>query len=135
MPTSLNEVQSISASADGSVWAVTKSRQVYKYDANTDRWQPIPGELTNIAVGSASDIWGVSADGKVWKHVGGSTPWDPIPSEAPGRLVQISASSDGEVWGVSAEQLIWKTAAVRRFGSILRLRRRCTCLRAAETTS
>ena len=102
MPASLTDVQSISASADGSAWAVTKSQQIYQYDAANDRWNHIDGRLSKIAVGSASSIWGVDADARVWKYIAGG--WEQVP----GSLVHVSADSAGEVWGLNASHQVYK---------------------------
>ena len=103
MSASLSGVRRISASADGEVWAVTETQQVFRYDSRAQAWQPTTGQLSDIAVGSATNIWGLDARGAVWKYVGGEQGWQPIT----GQLAQIAAAGDSEVWGVNASGDVW----------------------------
>ncbi|HKV39627.1 MAG TPA: tectonin domain-containing protein [Blastocatellia bacterium] len=109
MSSRLTDVLSISASADGLAWAVNKSHQVFKYEANTGQWQQVPGTLSNISAGNGSNTWGVSTDGEVWKYDGNIQVWNPVPGPDRG-LVQVSASNDGQVWGVSVDGTVWRYA-------------------------
>ncbi len=66
----------ISAAADGSVWAVAASGQVYMYTGLSTGilWYPTGiSSLSQIAVGSATDVWGIDQAGNAINVLAGPT--------------------------------------------------------------
>lgn len=91
----------ISVGADGSVWGVNSSQQIYTYNSSTGSWVNIPGALTQVAAGNANAVWGVNAQHQIFH-------WNPVDSSwinVPGTLQQIAVGIDGDVWGYNAAQI------------------------------
>jgi virginiamycin B lyase len=104
----------ISVAPDGDAWAVDAANLVYNFDATSQSWQNIPGQLMQIADGggknppnSSSNIWGVNPSGQIWQW--GMPYISPLSwSYVPGELAQLSVASDGTVWGINAQQQIYR---------------------------
>ncbi|XP_063689674.1 lectin L6-like [Bolinopsis microptera] len=83
----------VQVSSGASVWGVTKTDAIYKY-LGDDKWQQIPGKLTNVDVSNKDRVWGVDRGRNIFRRTGGS--WQRIG----GNLKQISVGESG-VWGVT----------------------------------
>ena len=77
---------------------------VYRYNATSKSWSPLPGQLSQLAAGSANIIWGVDSKDGIWRLDSATSTW----KQAPGALVNIAASGDGEVWGTSKDATLWR---------------------------
>ncbi len=91
----------ISVGADGSIWGLNSSQQIFTYGSSG--WTNIPGALLQIAVGSSDAVWGLNEDGQIYH-------WDSVHSQwidVPGALAQIAVGADGDVWGLDAQSNIY----------------------------
>lgn len=91
----------IAVGADGSVWGINSSQQIYTWDATSQSWTNIPGSLTKIAVGSSNAVWGLNESGQIYDYVAGV--WLTIP----GTLSQIAVGVDGDVWGLNSQSSVY----------------------------
>lgn len=93
----------LSVGADGTVWGINSSQQIYSYDYVSGNWTNIPGSLVQIAVGSSTAIWGVNVQQQIFR-------WDPVNSDwinILGSLTQVAVGADGDVWGVNYQSNIY----------------------------
>lgn len=93
----------IAVGADGSVWGINSSQQIFTYDYAENGWTSIPGALTQIAVGSSTAVWGLNAQGQIYH-------WDSVQLkwlDIPGTLMQIAVGADGDAWGLNYQSNIY----------------------------
>lgn len=93
----------VSVGADGSVWVLNSSQQIFTYDSSANAWRYIPGALAQIAVGSSTAVWGLNAQGQIYR-------WDSVGNgwvNVPGALAQIAVGADGDVWGINVQSNIY----------------------------
>ncbi|MBK8013350.1 MAG: hypothetical protein IPK13_18595 [Deltaproteobacteria bacterium] len=93
-------LKNVSVGADGAVWGVNASDQIYQRVG--EAWRNIPGGLKQITVGSAAHVWGVNANDHVYRR--DQDRWTRIP----GSLKHVSVGADGAVWGVNASNQIFR---------------------------
>ncbi|KAL5251916.1 hypothetical protein ACHWQZ_G014899 [Mnemiopsis leidyi] len=89
----------VQVSSGASVWGVNRHDNIYKYLGN-NKWQQIPGGLTNIDVSDKDHVWGINRNNNIYRWTGSS--WQQIT----GGLIQISVGESG-VWGVNAANNIY----------------------------
>jgi len=87
-------------SADGSVWVVTNTNQIYRWTGSD--WSQVSGGLKNVSVGSENLVWGVGPTGSVYSST--AEGW----IQKPGKLKQISVAADGTKWGVTDANKIYR---------------------------
>ncbi|XP_063689003.1 uncharacterized protein LOC134822077 [Bolinopsis microptera] len=87
------------SSGGSSVWGVNKHGHIYR-DAGHNKWQRIPGSLTNLDVSDNGHVWGVKKNqdiyrwtGKNWQHIGG-------------KAIQVTVGPSG-VWIVNRANNIY----------------------------
>jgi virginiamycin B lyase len=100
IPGSLSQV---SVGADGAVWGLDSSQNVYTWDPATNQFVQVPGALTQIAVGNADAVWGINAQQLIFH-------WDSVNQQwiyVPGSLSKIAVGADGDVWGINAQSQVW----------------------------
>merc|ERR1712232_795501 len=98
-------MRSISAAADGTVWAVTKSAgTLYSWTKGTwkQRTQP-KGRVISVAVEDDDEVWVVTNKGKVLKWDGEENVWNSVN----GKLVTVEAAANN-VWGLDQKHQIFK---------------------------
>ncbi len=100
VPGSLSQ---ISVGADGSVWGINSSQQIFTYDYPSESWTYVPGSLTQIAVGWGGAVWGLNAQQQIYRWNTAQSEWTQIP----GSLTQIAVGVDGDVWGLNAQSNIY----------------------------
>jgi hypothetical protein len=91
----------ISVGADGSVWGVNGSQQIFTYNTSTASWTQIPGALTYVAVGNANAVWGINAQQQIFHWDVGHASWVNVP----GSLSEIAVGADGDVWGINYQAI------------------------------
>jgi hypothetical protein len=100
----------VSASADGTLWVLAGSGNVYSYAPASQAWSPIStggSTLALISVGSASNIWALSTAGEVLVY-SSSAGFQPE-SYFSGTVVDsIRASADGSAWALVDNILFMK---------------------------
>src|ERR1700761_9717233 len=92
VPGSLSQ---ISVGADGTVWGIDSSQNIFTWDPSSGQFVQIPGQLKQIAVGNANAVWGLNAQGYIYRWDSRMRNWTSIP----GNLQQIAVGGDGDVWG------------------------------------
>lgn len=97
-------MQHIVVGADGAVWGVDQSGEIFSYSLQSQTWTQIGGSLSQIAIGSSNAVWGLNAAGQIYRWDGGAQTWDWIP----GNLSQIAVGADGSVWGINGEGEIYR---------------------------
>ncbi|WP_158290243.1 tectonin domain-containing protein [Ramlibacter sp. WS9] len=97
---------SVSASADGTVFALDANESIWRW-TEKQSWEQMSGALRTISVGSASNIWGVSAAGDVYQWNPATSAWvrPPVPA---GKFVGVSAAADGSLLLVRNDGTLWK---------------------------
>ncbi|MBL9041547.1 MAG: hypothetical protein JNM83_08090 [Myxococcales bacterium] len=90
----------VSVGADGTVWGVNASDQIFRRSGDT--WEHIPGALKQVSVGSVSQVFGVNSSDMIYRWLGGG--WEQIP----GSLKHVSVGADGTVWGVNSSDMIYR---------------------------
>lgn len=100
--TQAKDVQTISAAADGTVWAGNKSGQIFKRVGVNSWSQPNPtANAVEVTVGSANNVWCRNAAGNVFELQGSdwNSAWtqDTMASW----VRSISAAADGTVWATA----------------------------------
>jgi N-acyl-D-amino-acid deacylase len=93
----------ISVGADGSVWGVNSSQELYSYDLAAHEWQQLSGALVQIAASSATSAWGLNAQQQIYQWNANTKNWDNVP----GSLTQIAVGADGDVWGINYQSNIY----------------------------
>ncbi|HEX3684281.1 MAG TPA: tectonin domain-containing protein [Bryobacteraceae bacterium] len=93
----------VSVGADGSVWGINSSQQIYTYDSTASAWTNLPGSLRVIAAGSSSAVWGLNYTNQVYRWDAVNMVWVNIPGE----LNQIAVGADGDVWGLNYQGRIY----------------------------
>ena len=63
-----------------------------------ERFEQVPGELTQLSVGSDGTVWGVNSAQQIYTFDYSNGGWTHIPGE----LTQISVGSNSAVWGINA---------------------------------
>lgn len=99
IPGSLTQV---AVGADGSVWGINQSQQIYTWNFSSSSWTNIPGSLTQIAVGSSNAVWGINAQQHIYRWDSAHSKW----VQVPGSLTQIAVGADGDVWGLDGQSAI-----------------------------
>ncbi len=94
-------LQEISVGADGSVWGLNSSQQIFTYSSSG--WTNIPGTLSQIAVASSTAVWGLNEQGQIYHWDSAHSDWINVP----GTLAQIVVAADGDVWGLNAQSNIY----------------------------
>lgn len=94
----------IAVGADGTVWGLNSTGEIFTYNAQTQTWTYVPGTLAQIAVGSSNAVWGLNQAGLIFRWAAAKSEWDWIP----GALAQIAVGADGDVWGVNAQEQIYR---------------------------
>ena len=92
VPGSLSQ---ISVGADGTVWGLNSSQQIFTYDSASGQFVQVPGSLTQIAVGNAQAVWGINAQEQIYRWDAGAGSW----TNVPGSLKYIGVGAEGDVWG------------------------------------
>ena len=93
----------ISVGADGAVWGLDSSQNIFTWDSSTSQLVQIPGALAQIAVGNANAVWGLNSGGYIYRWDSSKQNWTPIP----GNLMQIAVGADGDVWGLNSGMQVW----------------------------
>jgi len=88
----------ISVGADGTVWGLDSSQNIFTWDSGASQFVQVPGQLVQIAVGNVNAVWGLNAQGLIFRWNSAKQTWTYIP----GYLNQIAVGADGDVWGLSA---------------------------------
>ena len=92
----------ISASADGTLWAVGGSGRIYAYDATGDRWDtvaPPPGRVASLSVANASTAFALTTEGNggtLYRYANGA--WTQPSTVCPPGASWIGACVDGSYW-------------------------------------
>jgi hypothetical protein len=100
VPGSLSQ---ISVGADGAVWGLDSSQNIFTWDQSISQFVQIPGALTQIAVGNANAVWGINAQNLIFRWDAANQRWTYVP----GSLTQIAVGADGDVWGVNSDAQVW----------------------------
>jgi hypothetical protein len=53
---------------DGTVWGLNSANQVFRYNAQEQNWNAIPGLLSQISVGADAVVWGLNASGQTYTY-------------------------------------------------------------------
>lgn len=93
----------LSVGADGTVWGINTSKQIYTYNSGTNSWTYIPGALIQVAVGSGTAVRGVNESQLIYQWDASQSKWINVP----GALTQIAVGSDGDVWGVNYQSSVY----------------------------
>jgi Tectonin domain/Ricin-type beta-trefoil lectin domain-like len=90
---------SISATADGAVYAADASGALHCRGVGPASWEPVAGSLTAIAAAADGTVLGLaSTDGHVVEFVSGQ--WQPFSPQPSTRLRRLAVGSANGVWGV-----------------------------------
>lgn len=104
------EVQHLTASGDGLLWAVQSDGRVWKCDKPcTGDWKLTGGwrqdDVIQQVSAGATYLWAVTRTGAIWRRlVTGSGDWEKICCV----LSHVAGSPNGWVWGVQDHGSIWK---------------------------
>ena len=82
----------LAVGSDGSVAAVDRVGNVYRYNHTEDSWQPIGSQISRLAIDKEGTIWGVDQRGVVRQFTG--TSWNAVGAGAS----DIAISKDGIVY-------------------------------------
>jgi virginiamycin B lyase len=93
----------ISVGADGAVWGLDSSQNIFTWDSSTSQFVQIPGALAQIAVGNANAVWGLNGGGYIYRWDASTQSWTSIP----GQLTQIAVGADGDVWGLNSTYQVY----------------------------
>ncbi len=91
----------VAASADGLVWVLSQSGNLYSFASTSQSWSPVSTDgytLASITIGSASNIWALTTSGVGLQYSSG-TGFQPD-SFLTSSVSAIQATSDGAVWAV-----------------------------------
>jgi phospholipase C len=91
----------ITVGADGSVWGINASQQIYEF--TNAEWINTPGSLTQIAAGSAGSVWGINNANQSYRWNSATGQWVNVPGE----LNQIAVGADGDTWGINDQSSIY----------------------------
>lgn len=93
-------VGTLSAGADGTLWATHPSNNNKNMRWNGTKWdENVPSGMKQVAVVNASTVWGLDDSGTHWKLNGAQ--WE----KKACCVGQIAASSDGELWATNPANL------------------------------
>ena len=53
---------------DGTVWGLNSAHQVWRFNAQTQGWDSIAGQLSQISVGADAVVWGLNASGQTYEY-------------------------------------------------------------------
>ncbi len=98
----------IAAAADGSVWGINNSNQVFHYTGPAQPYHTliqIPGSFNQISVAPDGTAWAVDANNLVYIFDRGTQTFQNVPGQS---LAQVSVGSSGNVWGVSSAGAIFQ---------------------------
>jgi hypothetical protein len=97
----------VSVGAGSDVWGVDGSGNIYQYNASSQTWTHIPGELNLVQVGANGSVWGINQYGQTYYYNFATSSWVNIP----GALATLSVGADGVVWGINAQQQVYRLNA------------------------
>jgi len=95
----------VQVASGAEVWGVNSGDNIYKYLGN-NKWQHMPGKLTNIDVSDNGNVWGVNRGQNIYRWLGSS--WQHIG----GAAIQVSVGHSG-VWVVNAANNIYYRTGTR----------------------
>jgi virginiamycin B lyase len=115
-PLSFAGLGSISAGADGDLWAV-RGGFVCHYSPLDPQWNCMASTVVQIGVGSGGNVWGVDNNGQILRWNAQSGTW----SSYPGALSQIAVG--GAVWGVDTSNRVFQFTGgpVQSFHTLIQL--------------
>ena len=94
------KLRDIGVGANGVVWGVNKSQQIYRWTGKN--WQKMPGAAVRVDVGPRGNAWVVNRSDDIFRWTGNK--WQKIP----GKLKDIGVGANGVVWGVNKSQQIYR---------------------------
>ncbi len=92
---------SISATADGAVFAADTSGSLYCQGVAAEGWIAEPGQLESIAAASDGTVLGLSTGGEMLQLVSGS--WQPISPAPPTQPAQVAVGNAKCVWATTSD--------------------------------
>jgi hypothetical protein len=92
---------SISATADGAVFAADTSGAVYCQGVAPEGWIAEPGQLESIAAASDGTVIGLSSGGELVELASGS--WQPISPAPPTPSARIAVGNAQCIWGTASD--------------------------------
>jgi len=100
----------VGASADGWTWVVNSADQIFRFNANSQAWQHIPGGLIQISALSQDDALGVNRGKDTWMWKNGG--WHLQPRSAaqglPNGATWASIGLNDERWAIGPYDGIWR---------------------------
>jgi hypothetical protein len=118
------EVISISAAADGTVWALDASGRLLQNTEGAVAWSPRPGRLADIGAASDGTVYAIGADGSFLSYTGAWRQLKPPPgallaSVAVGSSALVWATDrDGQAYRYDPAAQLWTTMPVPRSGQV-----------------
>lgn len=83
---------------------------IYRLNSTTQRFESVPGALTQISVGADGETWGLNAANEIyWLN-----PATQLFEQVAGRLTQIAVGSSQHVWGLNSIGEIFQLNPVTR---------------------
>ena len=92
---------SISATADGAVFAADTSGSLYCQGVAAEGWIAEPGQLASIAAASDGTVLGLSTGGELLQLVSGS--WQPFSPAPPTQPAQVAVGNAKCVWATTSD--------------------------------
>ncbi len=96
-----SSARSVSATDDGSAWALTATGQPLRYARDEQSWEQVdaPEAFSSLGAGTAGWVWAVGAAGKVWQYdAGDAAVWVAVEQAPPGTPIAIHCGADLAVW-------------------------------------
>lgn len=110
----------VSVGAGANVWGVDANGNIYQYNASSQSWTHIAGELKLIQGGANGAVWGINASGSTYYYNFATSSWVNVP----GQLGTLSVGADGTVWGINGFLQIYRfngTSWVNVPGSLVQI--------------
>lgn len=104
----------VAVGSGASVLGVAPGGQVFQWNAGSQTWAPVPGNLSSIAVGANGAVWGVNASQQIFT-TGQVTRGYQTLSWIPGSLSQISVGADGSTWALNGNTVEFFNTGTQSF--------------------
>jgi hypothetical protein len=50
------------------VWGLNSANQIWRFNAQKQGWDSIPGALAQVSVGADAVVWGLNAGGQIYEY-------------------------------------------------------------------
>jgi streptogramin lyase len=112
-------IHQLAVGAGSAVFGLDSSRNVFQWNATSQVWVPISGNLSDIAAGANGSVWGVNSSQQIFQLLGAPTRQYQTLTAIPGAsLDQISVGADGTVWGVSSNTVEFFNPGTQTFQAV-----------------